>query len=218
MDQVVSDDARENERRKEIASALNSGVILVDADGQIVWMDDKTRRSVNGELQNLVLPLQKSDSIAIDCFLEATHLTINGQSSVVCVIQETKEANRDLLAAFESVLADTSSFTRNVIEKLRGLRQTAQRTIQSQDLEFLSEREREVLALICQGKSDIEMSGHLKLSENTVRNHIASLYRKIGVNRRSAAIIWARERGITADALGGKRRTRPPLGFREQER
>jgi DNA-binding CsgD family transcriptional regulator len=218
MDQVVSDDARDNERREQIASALSGGVILADADGQIVWMDEKTRRRVNGELQNLVLPLQKSDSIAIDCFVEAANLTINGEPSVVCVIQETKEANRDLLAAFEAVLADTSSFTRNVIDKLRGLRQTAQRTIQSQDLDFLSEREREVLALICQGKSDIDMSEHLKLSENTVRNHVASLYRKIGVNRRSAAIIWARERGITADALAGKRRTRPPLDFRDQER
>ncbi|WP_354121986.1 LuxR C-terminal-related transcriptional regulator [Bradyrhizobium sp. LA6.12] len=88
----------------------------------------------------------------------------------------------------------------------------------SQDLDFLSEREREVLALICQGKSDIDMSEHLKLSENTVRNHVASLYRKIGVNRRSAAIIWARERGITADALGAKRRSRHPLDFRDQER
>jgi hypothetical protein len=30
--------------------------------------------------------------------------------------------------------------------------------------------------------------------------HVASLYRKIGVNRRSAEIIWARERGISVDA------------------
>ena len=218
MDQVVSDDARDNERREQIASALNGGLILVDADGQIVWMDEKTRRRVNGELQNLVLPLQKSDSTAIDCFVEVVDLTINGQSSVVCILQEAKEANRDLLAAFEAVLTDTSSFTSNVINKLRGLRQSAQRAVQSRDLDFLSEREREVLALICRGKSDIEMSEHLKLSENTIRNHVASLYRKIGVNRRSAAIIWARERGITADALGGKRHNRPPLDVREKER
>lgn len=218
MDQVVSDDARDNERREQIASALNGGLILVDADGQIVWMDEKTRRRVNGELQNLVLPLQKSDSTAIDCFVEVVDLTINGQSSVVCVLQEAKEANRDLLAAFEAVLTDTSSFTSNVINKLRGLRQSAQTAAQSRDLDFLSEREREVLALICRGKSDVEMSEHLKLSENTIRNHVASLYRKIGVNRRSAAIIWARERGITADALGGKRRNRPPVDVREEER
>ena len=37
------------------------------------------------------------------------------------------------------------------------------------------------------------MTGH---SANTVRNHVSRLYAKIGVNRRSAAVIWARERGI----------------------
>ena len=48
--------------------------------------------------------------------------------------------------------------------------------------------------------------GQLGLSENTMRNHVAALYRKIGVNRRTAAIIWARERGITGrDGI-------PPLG------
>jgi hypothetical protein len=51
----------------------------------------------------------------------------------------------------------------------------------------------------------------LNLSQNTIRNHIASLYRKIGVNRRSAAIIWARERAITPqDALPPRRRARLP--------
>jgi hypothetical protein len=43
-----------------------------------------------------------------------------------------------------------------------------------------------------------------------VRNHIASLYRKIGVNRRSGAILWVRERGITGDALRSRRRRHPP--------
>ena len=55
-------------------------------------------------------------------------------------------------------------------------------------LDVLSERLRDVLALICQGKSDTEMSKQLSLSESTVRNHVASQYRKIGVNHRSAAI------------------------------
>ncbi len=51
------------------------------------------------------------------------------------------------------------------------------------------------------------------LSQNTVRNHIASLYRKIGVNRRGAAIIWARERGVTGcNALPEKSATQPSCG------
>jgi DNA-binding CsgD family transcriptional regulator len=93
---------------------------------------------------------------------------------------------------------------------LKTLRQTARIAPQTSDLEVLTDRERDVLALICEGHSDAQMGAVLKLSQNTVRNHIASLYRKIGVNRRSAAIIWARERGITPhDALETRRRTRP---------
>jgi hypothetical protein len=49
------------------------------------------------------------------------------------------------------------------------------------------------------------MSDLLRLSPNTVRNHIASLYRKIGVNRRSAAILWAQEHGIICDELPAPR-------------
>ena len=37
------------------------------------------------------------------------------------------------------------------------------------------------------------LTGH---SRNTVRNHVATLYGKIGVNRRSAAVVWGRERGM----------------------
>jgi DNA-binding NarL/FixJ family response regulator len=201
MDQVVSDAARENEQLEPITSALRTGVIVVDAGGQIVWIDDNARRRMNGGLRDLALPIHKSEVTAIDCFLTAVDLTINGEQSTVCVIQETKESGRDLITTIESVLADTSTFTRNIIGKLRGLREVAEPgglSSDISDIDLLTIREREVLGLICKGKSDVEMSRELKLSQNTVRNHVASLYRKIGVNRRSAAIIWARERAITS--------------------
>ena len=209
MDQVVSDAARENEQWKPMSSALRTGIIIVDADGQIVWIDDNTRRRMNGGLSKLALPFHKSEVTAIDCFLTAVDVKINGEQTAVCVIQETKESGRDLITAIESVLADTSSFTSTLIGKLRGLRQVAEPSEPSSDVDLLTVREREVLGLICKGRTDAEMSIDLKLSQNTVRNHVASLYRKIGVNRRSAAIIWARERAITSDvALGNIRRKR----------
>jgi DNA-binding CsgD family transcriptional regulator len=50
------------------------------------------------------------------------------------------------------------------------------------------------------------MGSRLKLSPNTIRNHVSSLYLKIGVKRRSAAVIWGRERGITGrEGLNGGR-------------
>jgi DNA-binding NarL/FixJ family response regulator len=209
MDQVVSDAARENEQWKPINSALRTGLIVVDADGQIVWIDDNTRRCMNGGLKNLALPFHKSEVVAIDCFLAAIDVTIDGEQAAVCVIQETKEPGRDVITAIESVLADTSSFTRTIIGKLRGLREVAEPSGLSGDIDLLTVREREVLGMICKGRTDAEMGKELKLSQNTIRNHVASLYRKIGVNRRSAAIIWARERAITSEvALGGTRRKR----------
>jgi DNA-binding CsgD family transcriptional regulator len=67
-------------------------------------------------------------------------------------------------------------------------------------LDDLSKREREIVGLICRGAGDAEISAELKLSPHTIRNHVASLYRKLGVNRRSAVVIWARERGIDGGA------------------
>jgi len=74
----------------------------------------------------------------------------------------------------------------------------------SVELDELTERERDILGLICQGQSDADMSKALGLSPNTIRNHVSSLFRKIGVNRRAAAIIWARERGFRGRDTGVK--------------
>jgi len=60
MDQVAKDFARDDEELKPIASALGDGAILVDASGQIVWIDDNLRRRLNGGLQKLELPLRRS--------------------------------------------------------------------------------------------------------------------------------------------------------------
>jgi DNA-binding NarL/FixJ family response regulator len=63
----------------------------------------------------------------------------------------------------------------------------------------LTFRERQILGLICRGISDPAMADRLGLSPNTVRNHIASLYRKLRVHSRTAAVIWAYQQGIVED-------------------
>lgn len=55
----------------------------------------------------------------------------------------------------------------------------------------LSRRQAEVLGLLAQGLSNKEIAGVLWLSERTVERHITSLYRKIGVERRSEATAFA---------------------------
>jgi DNA-binding CsgD family transcriptional regulator len=55
----------------------------------------------------------------------------------------------------------------------------------------LTARERDVLRELMAGKSNREISEALFVSPTTVATHIASLYRKIGVDSRAEAIAWA---------------------------
>jgi NarL family two-component system response regulator LiaR len=60
----------------------------------------------------------------------------------------------------------------------------------------LSPREAEVLALIAQGLSNQEIAARAFLSINSVKTYIRSAYRKIGVERRTQAVLWATRNGF----------------------
>ena len=60
----------------------------------------------------------------------------------------------------------------------------------------LSAREGEVLALIAQGLSNQEIADRAFLSINSVKTYIRSAYRKIGVERRTQAVLWANRNGF----------------------
>ncbi len=60
----------------------------------------------------------------------------------------------------------------------------------------LSEREREVLGHIAEGRSAPEIARRLFLSPATVKGHLQSLYEKLGVNDRAAAVAEAMRRGL----------------------
>jgi DNA-binding NarL/FixJ family response regulator len=60
----------------------------------------------------------------------------------------------------------------------------------------LSARESEVLALIAQGLSNQEVAERAYLSINSVKTYIRSAYRKIGVARRTQAVLWATQHGF----------------------
>jgi DNA-binding NarL/FixJ family response regulator len=60
----------------------------------------------------------------------------------------------------------------------------------------LSDREREVLALIGRGLSNTEIANRLYISGKTVRNHITNIFAKLEISDRSEAIARARAGGL----------------------
>jgi non-specific serine/threonine protein kinase len=63
------------------------------------------------------------------------------------------------------------------------------------DLALLSPREREVLALVDQGKSDREIADELFLSVRTIEGHVARMLTKLGVRSRAEAVRLAATKG-----------------------
>ena len=179
-----------------------------------------TRRQLEQTLEktnsvrNFEIQMRTKDGALIDCLVSAETATIHGRRCILSVFQDTTERKRsevELIAAIEAVMQDTSWFSRTVIEKLAQIRQPGQANKPKGELADLTRRELEVLGLICQGQSDDEISKSLTLSRNTVRNHVSTIYNKTGVHRRSAAIVWARERGIIGYEAPKRRKGSRPL-------
>lgn len=63
-------------------------------------------------------------------------------------------------------------------------------------VEHLSPRQREVLALLAQGRDNAQIAAMLGLSEKTVRNQVSAIFDRLGVENRAQAIVAAREAGL----------------------
>jgi PAS domain S-box-containing protein len=182
-----------------------------------LWADDSERRrferdlSSAGMVRDFEACLRGKGGEDLNCLVSAEIITTNDRACILCSFQDItarKRSEEELVKAIEAVMADASWFSRGVVEKLAAMRQPPQPgqspAQAAASVADLTVREREVLTLVCRGKSDPEIGTELKLARNTVRNHVASLYQKLGVNRRSALVVWARERGIGGEGITAK--------------
>ncbi|HEU0023354.1 MAG TPA: response regulator transcription factor [Thermoleophilaceae bacterium] len=78
-----------------------------------------------------------------------------------------------------------------------GRGQTVFATREEQPTALLSEREREVLALMASGRTNKEIADRLYLSPHTVKEHTSALYRKLGVRNRTEAVLRAERLGLS---------------------
>jgi DNA-binding NarL/FixJ family response regulator len=67
----------------------------------------------------------------------------------------------------------------------------------------LTARERDVLGLIGQGRSNGEIADELYISEVTVKSHVGRIFAKLDLRDRAAAIVYAYDHGIVTPRHGG---------------
>ena len=73
---------------------------------------------------------------------------------------------------------------------------TASATAPPQVFPQLTDREREVLDLVAQGRANAAIAARLGLSQKTVRNHVSNILTKLQVADRAQAIVQARDAGL----------------------
>jgi DNA-binding NarL/FixJ family response regulator len=83
-----------------------------------------------------------------------------------------------------------------VLKSFRELTVEEEETNNTKDMYSpLSSREVEILDYIARGNSNKEIAKSLKISDQTVKNHITSILKKLSVNDRTAAVVHALRHG-----------------------
>jgi DNA-binding NarL/FixJ family response regulator len=97
-----------------------------------------------------------------------------------------------LVAAGDALLAP--GVTRRLIAEFA--RMGAPRSPGRKQLEGLTERESEVLALVARGMSNAEIADHLVVAEQTIKTHVGRILMKLGLRDRTQAVVLAYESGL----------------------
>jgi DNA-binding NarL/FixJ family response regulator len=113
----------------------------------------------------------------------------------------------DLIAAARAVAGGGAWFDQavapRVLAQYRRLVAPAAREIAR--IDDLTDREHDVLRLMARGATNAEIAGELFVAEATVKTHVGSIFMKLGVRDRPAAIVFAYDHGVVTPGA-------PPAG------
>jgi DNA-binding NarL/FixJ family response regulator len=104
----------------------------------------------------------------------------------------------DLIAAVRAVAGGGAWFDAGVAPRVldRYRRVVAPATRDAARLDLLTDREHEVLRLMARGATNAEIAARLYVAEATVKTHVGSIFTKLGVRDRAAAIVFAYDHGV----------------------
>ncbi len=113
-------------------------------------------------------------------------------------------APTEIVAAIRAVAAGEAwldpTVTRHFIDEFTA--RPEQHTPTPAQMAQLTPREREVLILLAQGRSNTEVAGQLFISEATVKTHLAHVMAKLRVREKTQAVIAAYQTGLVQPRLG----------------
>ncbi|PZS20220.1 MAG: DNA-binding response regulator [Pseudonocardiales bacterium] len=175
-DVEVVGEAPDGARALELAAAVDADVVLMDLSMPVMDGVDATRKLLADHPQLRVVILTSfSDQGRVRDALAAGAI---GYILKDCMPDE-------LLAAVRSAARGHAPLDPRVAGALLPAR--------SSPADELSDRELQVLRLASQGMANKQIGRALGIAERTVKVHLGSVFRRIGVGDRTSAALWARE-------------------------
>ncbi|MDW8337689.1 MAG: response regulator transcription factor [Thermoleophilia bacterium] len=169
----------------ELALVHQPDVVLMDLEMPLLDGIEATRRIHEESPETAVVVLTSfSDRERILRALDA------GAIGYVLKDAEPPELRR----AIEAAARGESPLDPRAARALLGARREARAVADA-----LSEREREVLAMVAEGLPNKLIARRLGISEKTVKAHLTNVFRRIGVTDRTQAALWAERHGLTRD-------------------
>ena len=193
-DLEVVGEAEDGARAVALARELDPDVILMDVRMPVVDGVEATRRLAAAGSRARVLILTTFD---LDEYVyEGIRAGASGFLLKDVTPAQLADAVR-IVAAGEALLAPT--VTRRLLDRFA---QTLPQERTPVSLEGLTARELEILRLLASGLSNAEIAGQLVVSEATVKTHVSSVLRKLGVRDRVQAVVLAYDAGLVQPRTG----------------
>ncbi len=181
-------EATSGEEAVELALELRPGVILMDLNMPRVNGIEATRRILEKIPDTGILMLtmfEDDDSVFAAMRAGARGYVLKGADGA------------ETIRAIRAVATGEAIFGPTIARRLTQYFAAPQKEPRSpQPFPELTERERDILALIAQGYTNTAVADRLYLSPKTVRNYVSNIFAKLQVADRAQAIIRAREAGL----------------------
>ena len=187
-DMVLAGEAGTGDEAVELAAALQPDVVVMDLQMPGTGGVDATRRIVQASPHVGVLVVTMFDDDG--SVFAAMRAGARGY-----VLKGAKYD--EVLRALRAVGSGEAIFSPAVAVRLMEYFSNIQPAAPPPVFPELSNREREVLALVARGCRNAEIAARLVLTPKTVRNHVSNIVSKLQVADRTQAIIHAREAGLS---------------------
>lgn len=174
-----------------LISSLQPDIVLFELNLTEHISPDIITQIVNAcEATHPILVTDTSNPVIIQQLVE------NGAMGVVFKSQTPEILKKAIEKVSDGEVWLERSMIANVLTRLSRPNKSTKNNTEVENIDELSEREKEIVRLIGKGYKNKKISSQLCISETTVRHHLTSIYNKLGVTDRLELLIYAHRYGL----------------------